>query len=95
MTISRRVADHRWSQRHLSHYVEGDLRALAQRRLRRHAEQCVDCGRGVLALRALVRIIPAIAGPEAIRAPAGIFNLVRLAAADGGSGQAIPAPPDA
>jgi hypothetical protein len=79
----------------LSHYVEGDLRARAQRRLRRHAEHCADCGRGILAMRALVRVIPVIAGADVIRAPAGIFNQVRLAAADGGSGQAIPAPPDA
>ena len=47
MGIPGRTDDHQWSQRHLSHYVEGDLRPRARRRLDRHAQGCVDCGRGI------------------------------------------------
>ena len=45
MGIPGRTDDHQWSQRHLSHYVEGDLRPRARRRLDRHARGCVDCAR--------------------------------------------------
>jgi hypothetical protein len=29
MSLLHRAGDHQWSQQHLSHYVEGDLGALA------------------------------------------------------------------
>lgn len=74
--------DHQWSQRHLSHYAEGDLGPRARHRLDRHAGQCADCGRGLRAMRALLRLIPGIEGSEPVRAPAGIFDRVRAAAAD-------------
>ena len=93
MGLFSRTDDHQWSQQHLSHYVEGDLGASARRRLERHAEDCVDCGRGIRAMRALLRLVPAFAaGP--IRAPAGIFGRVRSVAvhdpgggSTGGSGE--------
>ena len=53
MGMPGRTGDHEWSQRHLSHYVEGDLRPRARRRLDRHARGCADCGRGIRAMRAL------------------------------------------
>jgi len=77
MILLRHTDDHQWSQQHLSHYVEGDLRRRAHRRLSQHAQDCVDCGRGILALRALVRMIQALDGLAAVRAPAGIFDRVR------------------
>jgi hypothetical protein len=73
------LADHRWSQQHLSHYVEGDLTPRARRRLDRHARYCVDCGRGVRALRTLVYTVQALDGLAGIRAPATIFDRVRAA----------------
>ena len=72
--------DHRWSQRHLSHYVEGDLNRRARRRLDRHARDCADCGRGLRALRALVYAVQGLDGLAGVRAPATIFDRVRLAA---------------
>jgi len=33
MGMPGRTGDHQWSQRHLSHYVEGELRPRARRRL--------------------------------------------------------------
>ena len=52
MGMPGRTDDHQWSQRHLSHYVEGELRPRARRRLDRHARGCADCGRGIRAMRA-------------------------------------------
>ena len=75
--------DHQWSQRHLSHYVEGDLNHRARRRLDRHARDCADCGRGLRALRALVDAVRRLDGPAGGRAPATIFDRVRLAPAGG------------
>jgi Putative zinc-finger len=37
--------DHRWSQRHVSDYIDGELATRQQRRLEAHARLCPDCGR--------------------------------------------------
>ena len=74
-----RTDDHRWSQQHLSHYVEGELHPRARRRLDRHARDCVDCGRGLRAMRALVHSLQGLDGPAGVHAPATIFDRARLA----------------
>lgn len=68
--------DHDWSQRHLSHYLEGDLPARARRRLERHAADCPDCNRGIRAMKALLRLIARDRTDE-IQAPASVFDRVR------------------
>jgi len=78
-----RSDDHQWSQQHLSHYVEGELGPRARRRLERHALGCVDCGRGIKAMRALVYAFQGLDGLAGVRAPATIFDRVRLAGAGG------------
>ena len=75
--------DHQWSQRHLSHYVEGDLSSRARRRLDRHARDCADCGRGLRAMRALVHAVHGLDALADVRAPATIFDRVRAAGAGG------------
>jgi len=75
--------DHQWSQRHLSHYVEGDLPSRARRRLDRHARNCADCARGIRAMRALVHAVRGLDGLGGVRAPATIFDRVRLAGSGG------------
>jgi hypothetical protein len=79
MGMLGRTGDHEWSQRHLSHYVEGDLRSRARRRLDRHARGCVDCGRGIRAMRALVYAVQGLDGLAGTRAPSTIFDRARLA----------------
>jgi anti-sigma factor RsiW len=85
MSMPGRMDDHQWSQAHLSHYVEGDLRRLARRRLARHARDCAYCGRGVRAMRALVHAVRGLDGLAGGPAPAAIFDRVRLAGASGSS----------
>jgi anti-sigma factor RsiW len=82
--------DHQWSQQHLSHYVEGDLRPRARRRLDRHARDCADCGRGIRAMRALVYAIQGLDGPAGVHAPAGVFDRIRLAEAGGAAAPQSP-----
>ncbi len=79
MRVSGRTDDHEWSQQHLSHYVEGDLRPRARRRLDRHARDCIDCGRGIRAMRALVYAAQSLGGLAGVRAPETIFDRVRPA----------------
>jgi anti-sigma factor RsiW len=83
MGMLGQAGDHEWSQRHLSHYVEGDLRPRARRRLDRHARDCVDCGRGIRAMRALVHAVRGLDGLAGTPAPATIFDRVRLAGPGG------------
>jgi anti-sigma factor RsiW len=83
MGMPGRADDHRWSQQHLSHYVDGDLRPRARRRLGRHARDCVDCGRGIRAMRALVYSVQGLDGWAGVRAPATIFDRVRTAGSAG------------
>jgi anti-sigma factor RsiW len=80
--------DHQWSQRHLSHYVEGDLSPRARSRLDRHARDCAECGRGLRALRALLHLVRGLDRPAPVRAPVAIFDRIRPAGAGG-----PPAPP--
>lgn len=68
--------EHAWAQRHLSHYLEGDLRARARRRIERHAADCPECTRGIRALKALLRLLPGVAERGKARAPAGVFDRV-------------------
>jgi Putative zinc-finger len=81
--VPSRSNDHEWSQQHLSHYVEGELAPRARRRLDRHALGCVDCGRGIRAMHALVYAIQGLGGLAGVRAPATIFDRVRLGASGG------------
>jgi anti-sigma factor RsiW len=83
MGVPSRSDDHQWSQQHLSHYVEGELGPRARRRLDRHALGCVDCGRGIKAMRALVYAVQGLDGLAGVRAPATIFDRVRLATSGG------------
>jgi Putative zinc-finger len=83
MGMFGRAGDHEWAQRHLSHYVEGELRLRPRRRLERHARGCLDCGRGIRAMRALVYAVQGLDGLAGVRAPATIFDRVRLAGAGG------------
>jgi anti-sigma factor RsiW len=87
MGMPGRTGDHEWSQRHLSHYVEGDLRPRARRRLDRHARACADCGRGIRAMRALVYAVQGLDGLAGARAPATIFDRIRLAGPGAASSQ--------
>jgi len=85
MGMPGRTGDHQWSQQHLSHYVEGELRPRARRRLDRHARSCVECGRGIRAMRALVYAVQGLDGLAGVRAPAPNYDRVRLAGPGGSS----------
>jgi anti-sigma factor RsiW len=47
--------EHRWAHTRISGYIEGELAPARRRRLRRHADECEECGP---LLRALTVIVP-------------------------------------
>ncbi|HEY3189349.1 MAG TPA: zf-HC2 domain-containing protein [Solirubrobacteraceae bacterium] len=49
--------EHRWTQRHLSDYIDRDLNERARRRLEAHAAECDDCRRTLGTLSTLVRML--------------------------------------
>jgi anti-sigma factor RsiW len=89
--VFARNDEHGWAQRHLSHYVEGDLRARARRRLERHAAECPECSRGIRAIKALLRLIPGLDGADDVRAPSTVYDRVR---AEARTSSADSVPPD-
>ena len=80
MRLFPRRDDHEWVQEHLSHYIEGDLRRRARRRLERHAVDCPDCRRGIRAMKALLRLVTGLDGRDEIRTPDRMFDRVRAEA---------------
>lgn len=50
--------DHRWAQPRMSAYLDGDLRPRQERRMRRHASICPECGPALRRLAALLRSLP-------------------------------------
>ena len=39
----RFARDHRWSHRHMSEYLDGEMRADEGRRVERHMRECLEC----------------------------------------------------
>ncbi|HEY3018786.1 MAG TPA: anti-sigma factor, partial [Solirubrobacteraceae bacterium] len=58
--------EHRWTQRHLSDYLDRDLNERARRRLEAHTAECDDCRRTLGTLSTLVRMLgrPPCSGGE-------------------------------
>ena len=89
MTRIRNWAEHRWAQPRLSAYVDGDLAPHAHRRMRRHANDCPECGP---ALRSLIRVVHSLVGKLSAprngeAAKSVVASLVREAP---GGGSAVP-----
>jgi anti-sigma factor RsiW len=51
----RKRREHRWANPRISEYIDGELTPAQRRRLRRHADECEECGP---LLRALTVIVP-------------------------------------
>jgi len=47
----RFMRDHRWTQAHLSDYIDGDLRSSDRQRVEEHAHWCPECRRVLESLR--------------------------------------------
>jgi anti-sigma factor RsiW len=45
LRMMRFYRDHRWTRRHLSEYLDGELDAAGRARVEHHAHDCPDCWR--------------------------------------------------
>jgi anti-sigma factor RsiW len=55
LTKRRFMRDHRWTQEHLSDYLDGDLRGSERERVERHLHWCPECRRVLETLRRTLR----------------------------------------
>ena len=46
--------DHRWTPKHLSDFVDGDLPSRGRTRLQRHVDNCPDCHRALVTLQRML-----------------------------------------
>jgi anti-sigma factor RsiW len=51
LKMMRFYRDHRWTQRHLSEYVDGELGPHGRARVERHVHLCPDCWRLLATLK--------------------------------------------
>ncbi len=84
----RFAREHRWAQRHISEYLDGDLDQAGRERASRHIGECVECDELLASLRAMVTTLAGIGGEPAREVAASVFAGVhqRLAERTGDDG---------
>jgi anti-sigma factor RsiW len=70
--------DHRWTPRHMSAYVDGELVSRERRRLERHVGECEECRRMLANLRDVLKALPGLPAPSRNRDANQIAESVRL-----------------
>jgi len=74
----RFMRDHRWTQAHLSDYVDGDLRSPERERVEQHLHWCPECRRVLESLRrTLMELMGLRSPPHESIAPSVIDRLRR------------------
>jgi len=74
----RFALDHRATPRHLSGYLDGELRVGRRAQVERHVHDCPECRAALAALRALLSRIRGLPPPTDIPAAAQIASAVRI-----------------
>jgi len=59
----RFARDHRWSHRHMSEYIEGEMRADESRRVERHMGECLECRALLASLQMMSSALAGLSGP--------------------------------
>ncbi|MGH2948022.1 MAG: anti-sigma factor family protein [Solirubrobacteraceae bacterium] len=74
----RFMRDHRWTQAHLSDYLEGDLQSRERERAEQHVHWCPECRRVLESLRRTLKgLMELRATPDESIAPSVIDRLRR------------------
>ena len=84
----RFALDHRWSQAHMSEYVDGELTARHRERIERHTRDCSDCRELLASLQQMISTLATFRGrPEESVASSVLAGVrQRLARGDDGRG---------
>ena len=83
----RFARDHRWSQAHMSEYVDADLTARDRERIERHTRDCSACGDLLASLQEMVSALATLSRPRESVAGSVLAGVQqRLARGDGERG---------
>ena len=75
--------DHRWSQAHMSEYVDAELTARDRERIERHARDCSDCRELLTSLQQMISALGALPGRPAESVAGSVLTGVRQRLAQG------------
>ena len=67
----RFMRDHRWTQGHLSSYIDRDLESGKRARIDRHTDLCPECRRALATLTRTVQALRRLGMAEGVTPPAG------------------------
>jgi anti-sigma factor RsiW len=73
----RFMRDHRWTQEHLSDYLDGDLREPERDRVEHHAHLCPECRRVLATLRRTLHELMELGGPPGESIAPGVIDRLR------------------
>lgn len=73
----RFMRDHRWTQAHLSDYVDGELAEPARERVEEHVHRCPECHRVLETLRRTLRALSELRVAPAESVAPGIIERLR------------------
>ncbi len=69
--------DHRWTQRRMSEYLDGELDRAEHERAARHTAECPECDQLLASLRAIAAALAGIGGEPVQQVAAEVFAGVR------------------
>ena len=80
--------DHRWSQAHMSEYVDAELTARERARIERHTRDCSDCRELLTSLQQMISTLATFPGRPADSVAGAVLAGVRqrMARGDGERG---------
>ena len=73
----RFMRDHRWTPRHASEYIDGELDPAGHRRAEHHASECPECRALLHALGSMVVVLGGMRGDEGHGLAASVLAGVR------------------
>lgn len=79
----RFLRDHRWTPRHASEYIDGELDPDGRRRAEHHARACPECDALLNALHSMVVVLGGMRGDAGNAAAAAVLAGVREALGGG------------
>jgi anti-sigma factor RsiW len=74
---ARFMRDHRWAQRRMSEYLDGELDRADRERAARHMSECPECDELLASLRAIAATLAGVGGEPSRQVAAEVFSGVR------------------
>jgi anti-sigma factor RsiW len=78
----RFTRDHRWSQRHMSAYIDAEMTTASIRRIERHTRDCRECRALLASVQTMISELARLSPPGERVAPAVVAQVRQRLAAD-------------